>query len=83
MEYPIYRKYKNDLSYFKISGTELLEELKIMGKFYSIHTIEAKILPERNLIFDLSFAFEDFAIEITEQDYIEKLIFLQQNHQLF
>lgn len=83
MEYPIYRKYKNDLSYFKISGPELLEELKIMGKFYSIHTIEAKILPERNLIFDLSFAFEDFAIEITEQDYIEKLIFLQQNHQLF
>lgn len=83
MEYPIYRKYKNDLSYFKISSPELLEELKIMGKFYSIHTIEAKILPERNLIFDLSFAFEDFAAEITEKDYAEKLNYLQQNHQLF
>lgn len=83
MEYPIYRKYQNDLSYFKISGPELLEELKIMGKFYSIHIIEAKILPERNLIFDLTFAFEDFAIEITEQEYVEKLNYLKQNHQLF
>ena len=53
MEFPIYRKYSNNKNFYKIESKEVLEELQLIGKSYAIIRLEAKILPEFNLIQDL------------------------------
>jgi hypothetical protein len=55
IEYPQYRKYKNGKSYFRIFSPTLFEEIQILGKYHVLHTFEAKILPDRNLIYDMTF----------------------------
>ncbi len=52
-DFPQYRKLTNNKSWYKIEDPSLMTEIQIMGKFYFIHKLEAKILPERNLIMDL------------------------------
>lgn len=59
MDYPVYRRYLNGRSYFKISSPDELEELQLMGSRCFIHQLKAKILPERNFIYDLTFAYEN------------------------
>ncbi len=68
-----YRKYKNGQSYFKISGPEEMEELKLMGKYFKVYHIKATILPERVFIDDLLNAYTDFADAITAIDYEQQL----------
>jgi len=53
MNFPVYRKYANNLSFFKIISPDSFEELKVTGNYYSIIIIHAKILPERNFIEDM------------------------------
>lgn len=53
INFPVYRKYKNNKSYFKIAGPQVFEEIKIFGSRYSISLVEAKIYPDRLFISDL------------------------------
>jgi len=53
VEFPIFRKYNNNKSYFRIDNASSLTEVQRIGKYYVIHTLEAKILPERIMIDDL------------------------------
>lgn len=53
MEFPVYRKYFNNKSYFKIISSTEFEELVIFGKNYQHTTYTAKILPDRVLIEDM------------------------------
>ncbi len=53
MEFPIYRKYPNNKSYFKVLDEQTFEELRIMGSHYNLSLHEAKILPDRNYIADM------------------------------
>ncbi len=53
MEYPIYRKYYNNKSYFKVLGPSSFVEVQVLGRYYSEHHFEAKILPDRNYIADM------------------------------
>ncbi|MCB0402412.1 MAG: hypothetical protein KDD41_10040 [Flavobacteriales bacterium] len=69
ISYPQYRKYKNNKSYFKILSPEGFEEILILPNKKEIHRFEAKILPDRNLIHDLTYAYESFADIITEEEY--------------
>lgn len=51
--FPIYRKYPNGQSYFKIvSPTEFIE-LKLEAKGFKTYTFQATILPDRVYIQDL------------------------------
>lgn len=75
INYPVYRKYPHDRTFFKVISEDSFEELQIIGKHYSIHQIKAKILPDRNFIYDLSFDYKKNWVEISEQEYIEKLEF--------
>lgn len=52
-KFPLFRKYENGNTYFKIISTDTFEELKIMGNNYSLKNYKAKILPDRNYIMDL------------------------------
>jgi len=53
MNYPVYRKYKNNKSFFKIINENEFEEISFIGKKTIVTKHQAKILPDRNLIADL------------------------------
>ena len=53
MEFPQFRRYTNGKSYFRIDNHSRMTEVQVLGKYWMLHEIEAKILPERNLIRDL------------------------------
>lgn len=69
IKYPQYRKYKNGLSYFKISSPVLCEEIKVVGSKRLIYTIDAKQYPEKVFINDLLLNYTAFADEISEDVY--------------
>ena len=69
IKYPQYRKYKNGLSYFKISSLVLAEEIKIVGSKRFVYTIEAKQYPEKVFINDLLLNYTEFADEISAEVY--------------
>ncbi len=52
-DFPVYRKYPNNKSYFKVLSPDTFEEVLVMGRYYSVHRFTAKILPDRNLISDM------------------------------
>ena len=70
--YPQYRKYKNGKSYFKILSANVFEEIKEFEGKYAKHLFEAKILPDRNHIYDLTFDFEKYCEVIPQKEYEEK-----------
>lgn len=53
MEFPQFRKYSNNKSYFKILSQTQWEELQIVGKKVLVHQMEVKILPDRNFMMDM------------------------------
>lgn len=69
MQYPQYRKYPHQRTYFKIISAVEWEELHISKGQVSIHSFTAKILPDRNYIHDLTFNYEKNWIEIDEKEY--------------
>jgi len=70
IKFPQYRKYNNEKNYFKIISENSFEEKSFVGKKVLINQFEAKILPDRNFIVDLVFDFSDFAIAISESEYL-------------
>lgn len=79
MNFPQYRKYNNNQSYFKIISETEIVELKIFGKFYELHHIQAKILPERIMIADLLIDYKNFALEINESEFEERIKLCKQS----
>ncbi|MGL4597492.1 MAG: hypothetical protein ACRCYO_08195 [Bacteroidia bacterium] len=67
--YPLYRRYLNGASWFKIESPTRFEEIRIIGSraMCSIH--ESIQLPDRNFINDLSFDYAEIAEEISEEAY--------------
>ncbi len=53
IEFPLYIKFKQAEIYFRIDSMETFEELRIIGKHYQLEEFKAKILPDRNYIYDL------------------------------
>lgn len=53
MNYPQYRKYKNNKSYFRINSEETFDEIRATGNKYFLYHFTAKILPDRNFISDM------------------------------
>jgi hypothetical protein len=53
VRFPVYRKYANSKSYFKIASETSALEVQLLGSNCLEHTIEASIFPERQFIKDL------------------------------
>ena len=70
MQFPQYRKYPNNASYFRIDDLESFEELKKVGENWLLERYTAKILPDRNFVQDLLHKCPDFAICIDEREYV-------------
>ena len=71
MTYPQYRKYKNNQSYFKIISKNEFEEIKWENNTWKVYCFEAKILPDRNFIHDMTFDYENHWEIITENEFEE------------
>ncbi len=73
MQFPVYRKYSNDESFFIIQSNENWVEYKRVGKKYLEYKFKAIQFPERNFIQDLLFL-RGGIVESSEED-MKKTIF--------
>lgn len=73
IQFPVYRKYKNNRSYFKILSRNQFEEIQIIGTKAKVNLITANQFPEMNHIYDLVYNHEGLGSEITENEYLEIL----------
>ena len=73
MNFPLYRKYPNNKSFFKILDADHFDEIKLTGKLIELHHFEAKILPDRNFILDMIEMEGGFWVESSESEYNENL----------
>ncbi len=71
IQFPVYRKYKNNTSYFKILSRDQFEEIQIIGSKAKLNRIIANQFPEINHIYDLVYNHEGLGLEITENEYLE------------
>ncbi len=53
MNFPVFRKYAHERTFFKINSLNDFEELNIIGNYYSISHFEVKIFSDRTLINDM------------------------------
>lgn len=72
-EFPLYRKYHNNSSYFKIISFDSFVELKKMPKGFVLYEFRAKILPDRNYIHDMIFDYDLYWKEIDTKEFDEIL----------
>jgi len=70
IEFPVYRKYKNNKSYFKIINPFLFEEIIALGSKKIIKQTEAKLFPEKLFVSDLVLTYSEMADAIDEVEYI-------------
>lgn len=68
-EFPIYRKYEGDFSFFKIEGPNKFIELKRLGDFVTKYEIKAKILPDFQFITDMIDKHNNHWLESTEEEF--------------
>lgn len=74
-EFPQYRKYKNESSWFRIRDAEHFEEIKRIGDHYYYFRFDAKILPDRNFIQDLLYHYHESCL-VPEAEEFERLLAL-------
>ncbi|MES2762481.1 MAG: hypothetical protein V4677_09745 [Bacteroidota bacterium] len=74
MEFPQYRKYKNNKHFFKIINESEFDEISFIGQKAGVVKHIAKILPDRNFISDLLNDVGNTAELSTEEEYEKYLI---------
>jgi hypothetical protein len=77
--FPIFRKYNHDKTFFKINSKENFTELNIIGSFYIYRNQQALQYPEFVLIIDMIENHNNNWLSITEEEYEEKLAFCKEN----
>jgi hypothetical protein len=73
MTYPIFRKYNDGLTYFKITSDTEFQELKRQGKYYSLSNFKCKIYPDRVFMNDLIACSDGYIIESNESEFLQTL----------
>jgi hypothetical protein len=69
INFPVFRKYRNNHRYYRIINNRELEEIQVIGTKKILHTLLAQQLPEIQLINDLIYHYHAFAEEINEEEY--------------
>ena len=72
-DFPIYRKYSHDNTYFKINSKENFDELNIIASFYIYKNQQAQIFPEFTMIIDMIENQNNNWVSIEEEAYEAKL----------
>jgi hypothetical protein len=69
LNFPVYRKYKNGKSYFKIISATNFTEVQMVGNKKMVHHITANTYPEKLLIHDMLHNFSAHWDAITEAEF--------------
>lgn len=69
VEFPIYRKYENEKSYFKVLSHSQFMELKSESKGFRKYKFEATILPDRVLIQDMISNKNNHWVSISKEEF--------------
>ncbi len=67
--FPLYRKYPNNKSFFKLLNENEFEEIQFIGDKGFIFRFKAKILPDRYLIRDMIDLKDKAWVEINSEEY--------------
>jgi hypothetical protein len=73
MSYPIYRKYADGLTFFKITSDTEFQELKKQGKYYSLSNFRCKIHPDRVFMNDLIACSDGYIMLSNESEFLHML----------
>ncbi len=73
MTYPIYRKYNDGLTYFKITSDAEFQELKRQGKYYSLSNFRCKNHPDRVFMNDLIACSDGYILASNESEFLQTL----------
>jgi len=68
INFPVYRKYRNGKSYFKILSRHEFEEIQLIGSKKIKNHIMASMLPEMNHIYDLVYN-KEIALEVSIEEF--------------
>ena len=71
MRFPLFRKYSNNKSYFKVLDDQSFEEIQIIGSKILLFNFAAKIMPDRFLVRDMIELKDGRWLEIDESEYLE------------
>lgn len=71
MDFPVYRKYKNNKSYFKILSQNEFEEVKMGINGCDVTKYKVSKLPDRNFLNDMLFNYSEYWDVIDDQEYEE------------
>ncbi len=80
MQFPIFRKYPDKKTYFRILSNEEFEEIKLLGGFYQMLEYKADKLPDRNLIEDMINGKDGFWEVCTEAEFEKFKAYCQTNY---
>lgn len=78
MNFPVFRKYSHNRTFFKIHSTMNFEELNLIGNTYILRFFEVKIFSGRIFIQDMIENKDHYWIEISEKEYEEKKSYCQE-----
>ncbi|MGD1848095.1 MAG: hypothetical protein ACFB10_22090 [Salibacteraceae bacterium] len=81
--YPIFRKYPNGASFFRIDSPRLFTELKLTPSFFSLEQIQATIHPDRLLISDMVEMRSGYWEPSSEEEFAERLAWCEKNLKSF
>ncbi len=70
VQYPQYRKYLNEKSFFKITSSTEWEEIQIIGSKYVLTHFKVNIMPDRNFLHDMTFDYKENWKVISEEEYL-------------
>jgi hypothetical protein len=79
--FPLYRKYPNNKSYFKVLTELHFIELQIIGKYFRMEEFVAKIMPDRYLVSDMIDLSQGFWVSSSEEEYEAVLAHCRENLQ--
>jgi len=81
MTFPVYRKYADNSAYFEIVSQTEFRELKRIGRYYELHHIHARILPEYNYVADLISNSDGHYVESSQAEFEKELKWCTDNLQ--
>jgi hypothetical protein len=82
IDFPLYRKFSDNKTFYKIHSPKNFLEIKLMGKYYFKNEIEAKRFPEILLIDDMIKLEVGAWIAIDESEFEEYYSFIEKNYEL-
>ena len=73
IQFPQYRKYSNNINFFKILSPKEFEEIQVIGSKTLHRKVVATQFPEMNLIIDLVTLANEFVLKSDEGEFEELL----------